>query len=165
MLSVLLTILVFLPLTLLLILLMLGERFIEILDFIELKIDILRNKRSELFKEYKDLIDPFDSKSVVNYFQTIIRVSELENNRKLDFLKSAFEKHGSELSTLKIQLDYLKTGVKRGLTKKGISNGLNIVNDRVGEIFVDILEGFYKFERDALTQEENELRSMLNEIQ
>ena len=69
------------------------------------------------------------------------------------------------MSTLKIQLDYLKTGVKRGLTKKGISNGLNIVNDRVGEIFDDILEEFYKFERDALTQEENELRSMLNEIQ
>lgn len=160
MLSVLLTILMFLPL----ILLMFGEGIVEFLDFIEFKIEILKNKRSKLFKEYKDLIDPFDS-NVVNYFQTIIRVSELENSRKLDFLKSAFEKHGSELSTLKIQLDYLKTGVKRGLTKKGVSNGLNIVNDRVSEIFVDILEGFYKFKQDVLTQEENELRSMLNEIQ
>lgn len=146
-------------------LIMFNNEMIDLVDFIEFKIEILKNKRSKLFKEYKHLIDPFDSESVVNHFQTIIRVSELENNLKLDFLKSAFEKHGSELSTLKIQLDYLKTGVKRGLTKKGISNGLNIVNDRVGEIFDDILEEFYKFERDALTQEENELRSMLNEIQ
>lgn len=147
-----------------LVVLLFATWFDDIPDFIDRKIEILKNIRSKLFEEYKELIDPFDCFEATE-FQTIIRVSELDNNRKLHFLKSAFEKHGSELSTLKIQLDYLKTGVKRGLTKKGVSNGLNIVNDRVGEIFIDILEEFYKFERDALTQEENELRSMLNEIQ
>lgn len=82
----------------------------EISDFFRRLHVIFKNRRSKLFKEYKDLFRVFERTRTgrylnsVDFFRTIVRESELDKNYKTLFLKENFVKYGSELEELKLQI-------------------------------------------------------------
>lgn len=142
----------------------------EISDFFSRLHVIFKNRRSKLFKEYKDLFRVFESTRTgrylnsVDFFRTIVRESELDRNYKTLFLKENFVKYGSELEELKLQLEYMQSGFKRNINKTVILESKEIIRNNVANLFLQMVEDFENFEQEIANKVKNEANNLLNEF-
>ena len=127
---------------------------LEISDFFKRLYVTFKNRRSKLFKEYKDLFRVFERTRTgrylnsVDYFRTIVRESGLDRNYKTLFLKDTFVKYGSELEELKLQLEYMQSGDKRNLNKTVILESEKIIRENIANLFDQMVSDFRNFEQE-----------------